>query len=898
MKKSPNDNKNYQSVTLDNGIRLVFVEDSACSKSACSLVVNTGSFDDPKDRPGFAHFIEHLLFNGNQKYPSPNELSNFISKHGGQSNAWTATEHSCFFFDINHDQFLSGLDYFAHLFINPLFNDEAIAREQEAIHAEYKLKLRDDSRRIQQVHKETCNPKHPFNKFPVGNRQTLSDLPNRPVKNEIIDFWEKHYQAQYMTVCIVSNTTEHFDTAKSLFSELITSNPLRAKPAITKPLYTKKDLGKFICIRPVKELHKLNLTFALPAINQLYKHKMVSFIAHIIGDEGTGSLYESLKGQGLINGLSAGNGISGQNFKDFNVSIELTELGESRLDLIMTQLFSFINFMKTHVPPEYLYTEQQKMAQIGFEFQESIKAIKLSNQIALNMQHYEPEDILFGDYRMDGFEHAHWNQIFSFFEPENMRITLVSQNISTDREAHWYHTLYSVQDIDKTVINELKAIQPNEGSFAYPCPNPYLEKEIKIEHKDFHATTPICLDKEHGWQFWFKQDLRYMVPKGNIYVGFDLPNGIDSNLNQALMRLFCELFMDKMADVHYQSEMAGLHYNVYAHAAGITMYTSGLSPNQPELIYTLVKSLFTISPTRSRFEEVKRQLVKHWRNSESNKPISQLFSLLNSHLISSTGTSQELADELEHISVENFRLFAETLFDSIYVESLVYGNWTTTQATAINENLKQLLSLSTRVSELPRVIKSLDDIGVVELAKKVEHQDSAALLYLQGMTVSASQDNEIEKAYFILASQILAPYAFNRLRTEKQLGYMVGSGYMPLNNVPGLAVYIQSHDFDSKHLTEELNNCLQFFNAELDELPTEDFDRHKAAVIMQYKEKPTNLAQQSQQLWVSIGNKDYQFNQRDMIVNELQLLTKRELASWYASLFTPLLNKGIVVNSR
>ncbi|MUH72286.1 hypothetical protein GNP35_07225 [Psychrosphaera haliotis] len=84
MKKSPNDNKNYQSVTLDNGIRLVFVEDSACSKSACSLVVNTGSFDDPKDRPGFAHFIEHLLFNGNQKYPSPNELSNFISKHGGQ----------------------------------------------------------------------------------------------------------------------------------------------------------------------------------------------------------------------------------------------------------------------------------------------------------------------------------------------------------------------------------------------------------------------------------------------------------------------------------------------------------------------------------------------------------------------------------------------------------------------------------------------------------------------------------------------------------------------------------------------------------------------------------------------------------------------------------------------
>ena len=67
---------------------------------------------------------------------------------------------------------------------------------------------------------------------------------------------------------------------------------------------------------------------------------------------------------------------------------------------------------------------------------------------------------------------------------------------------------------------------------------------------------------------------------------------------------------------------------------------------------------------------------------------------------------------------------------------------------------------------------------------------------------------------------------------------------------------------------------------------------------MQYKEKPTHLAQLCQQLWVSIGNKDYHFNQRCIIVNELQSLTKRELAAWYASLFTPLLNKGIVVNSR
>ncbi|GAB2996166.1 insulinase family protein [Psychrosphaera aestuarii] len=898
MKKSPNDNRNYQSVTLSNGIRLVYVEDKACNKSACSLVVNTGSFDDPTDRPGFAHFIEHLLFNGNKKYPTPNSLPDFVAKHGGHINAWTATEHSSFHFDVNHDSFASALDQFANLFISPLFTDDAIKREQEAIHAEYKLKLRDDSRRIQQVHKETCNPKHPFHKFAVGNRQTLSDLPQRPVKDEILTFWQNNYQAQFMTVAIVAQSFEWFDLAQQLLSEISSKNPLQSKPVITQPLYSKKDLGRFICIRPVKELHKLNLTFALPSIDHLYQHKMVSFIAHIIGHEGSGSLYESLKRQGLINGLSAGNGISGQNFKDFNISVELTELGESRLDLIMTQLFSFINYMKANLPPEYLYIEQQKMAQIGFDYQEPTKAIKLSNQIALNMHHYPEEDFLYGDFRMDGFELGHWNQIFNFFEPDNMRITLASQNISPDKEAHWYHTPYSEQDIDKSVIDELKGLCPNDGTFAYPSPNPYLEHDIQIEQKDFHSTIPISLNQELGWQCWFKQDLRFMVPKGNIYIGLDLPHGVSSNKSQALMRLFCELFMDEMADVHYQSEMAGLHYNLYAHTSGITLYTSGLSANQASLINKLVSSLPTISPTRSRFEEVKRQLVKHWRNSESNKPISQLFSLLNAHLLPTAATSQQLAQELEHISVEEYNEFATTLFSDVYVEILIYGNWTTSQATVINEDVKHLFENSTRVEELPKQFRLLEDNGILELSKKIDHQDSASLLYLQGLHTESVTNNEIEKAYFILASQILAPYTFNLLRTEKQLGYMVGGGYMPISNIPGLAVYVQSHDYSSERLTSELHDCLLNFIDELESLSLEDFERHKSAVIMQYKEKPTNLAQQSQQLWVSISNKDYQFNQKDKIVNELLGLTKQHMVSWYSALFSPLLNKGILVNSK
>ena len=898
MNVSQNDKNSYQHVTLDNGLRLLYVVDEDASKSACSLVVNTGSFDDPRDRPGFAHFIEHLLFNGNEKFPEPNAINDYVAKHGGHCNAWTATEHSNFFFDINHNAFGVALDYFVHLFINPSFSETAISREQEAIHAEYKLKLRDDTRRIQQVHKETCNPEHPFNKFSVGNRQTLSNLPGRPVQDELKVFWETNYQAQYMTVCVVTHSNEFYEPTKRLFSLLPSTNPLQNKPAITTSLYREQDLAQFICIKPVKELHKLNITFAMPSVNQLYNSKIISFIAHLIGHEGTGSLADNLKQQGLINSLGAGHGISGQNFKDFNISLELTELGEQQLDLILTQVFSYLKFMKSEYPPDYLYSEQQRLAQTSFEFQEPTKPSKLANALSLSMQHYPQEDVLYGEYRMDGFDEALWNQVMTYFTAQNMRVTLVSQNTKTDKEAHWYHTPYSAQPIDASVLSELNNLTPNTGTFAYPAPNPYLKNAITVESAESKSITPQCIESSRGWQLWFKQDIEYRVPKGNIYVGFDLPKAVINNRHQAAMRLFCELFLDSVSETHYHAETAGLNYNLYAHSGGITLYTSGLSNNQPELLYTLASHLFKLKPMRSRFEELKRQLVKHWRNTESNKPISQLFSLLNAHLMDSVATACQLADELETLNLSEFNEIIKDVLTEAYVESLVYGNWTSTQAEVINQTLKEVLSSLTPCSEVPRTIKTIPEQVVFQLSKEIDHQDSAALLYLQGLNGQVNSSDYTEKAYFILLSQILAPFSFNYLRTDRQLGYMVGSGYMPICNVPGLVVYVQSHDYTSDQLISELHHCLEIFVNELKSLAKEDFEKHKQAVINQYKEQATSLSQHCQQLWVSIGNKDYKFNQKEEIVKELELIKHEELSSWFAGHFNPNLQKGIEVNSR
>lgn len=70
----------------------------------------SGYLSDPADVPGIAHFCEHMLFLGTEKYPQENDYNKFLSEHGGGSNACTYVDHTSYFFDIKPDQLENALD--------------------------------------------------------------------------------------------------------------------------------------------------------------------------------------------------------------------------------------------------------------------------------------------------------------------------------------------------------------------------------------------------------------------------------------------------------------------------------------------------------------------------------------------------------------------------------------------------------------------------------------------------------------------------------------------------------------------------------------------------------------------------------------------------------------------
>ena len=831
------------------------------------MTINVGHFDDPQDREGMAHFIEHMLFLGTKQYPEPGFFSKFISQAGGQCNAWTGTEHSSFFFDCEHQTFSSALSIFSQFFISPLFDAELAYSERNAIDAEFLMKVKDDGRRIYQVHKETVNQAHPFAKFAVGNHHTLEDR-EHCISQELHRFIESHYQAQWMTLVIAGpqsiETLVKF--AKQFFSPIAASGSL--KPPINTSLYRTCDLGKLIHITPKKQMQKLIVSFAMPNIPKLYKSKSLSFLAHLLGFEGEGSLYSILKAQGWINALSAGGGISGSNFKDFNISFALTEQGIEYYEDIIEMLFEYITLIKQqfNLLPA-LYADKQSLLEIAFNNQEPSKLIDWVNSLSINMHHFDEKDYLSGDYIMTGFEPQLHKKLCSYLTPRNMRVVLIHQDVQTDKKAKWYHTPYFVEDLPSIWLDTLKEINTPLPHMRLPGINPYLRNK-QVLHKCRHSSSqPKKLAFSDGLNFWFKQDSQFGVTKGHFYLEVDSKVAIKSIKKMALTRLLADLLMDDLAESFYNAELAGLNYHITSHQGGLTLHTTGLSANQPEFAIQLLNSILTCQICPKRFAEYKKQLSRHWIQHNHNKPVSKLFSELGAHLMPWNPTPENLAQHLKPVTFNEFIQFRSAFFKQIHIKAFMYGNWKEADAQIMLENIKTTFERSEILEDLKRpLIKLKQKLNFKVEDPNIEH---GFLYYIQARTACVN-----EKIQLMLINQLVQHAYFDSLRTQQQLGYLVGAGYAPFNTRAGIAFYIQSPDNSGEALFEHHKQFIHCFIDDLSKLEIKVFNDAKKALELQISEKDKSLRLKAQRLWVAITNDDHDFSMQQRLLSSLNKLNK------------------------
>lgn len=880
MIKSPNDHKEYRHITLENGLTGLLIFDHKCKKSAAAMAVATGHFDDPHHHQGLAHLLEHMLFLGTEKYPKAGEYQSFISMHGGTNNAWTSTEYTNYFFDINNRYFNNALDRFAQFFISPSFNEDLLDRERKAVDSEYKLKIKDDTRRFYQVHKETVNPVHPFSKFSVGNLTTLSDTESSSLRDELINFYQQHYCASKMKLVIQSD--QPLDIQETWFRELfsaVENRNINHIPLAT-PLYTEAQLQQTIWIESLSGHKKLYICFPMGSTLGYYQSKPLSYINQLLGHEGEGSLLALLKKKRWVTALSAGSGQNGSNFKDYNVIVGLTTLGFHHINEIVAHCLQYIKLIAKEGLQAWRYEEKHQFLELAFRYQEKISAIKNVSHLAQNMHIYPVEHAIYGDYMMSGFNAEDCHYFLDYMTVENMRLMVSAPNLETDQTADWYHTPYRVEPFTEQQSKHWLEVA-TEPTLVLPKPNPFISKTlIKQAAPTTKSDKPSIIEQETGFKTWFLQEQQFELPKGSIYISIDSEYSISTTHNVAMTKLAVELLHEQLNELTYQAEIAGITYNIYAHQGGFTLHLCGFAEKQLELLKLIIGHRHLTTVAEDTFESIRDQLLIAWDNQKHAKPINRLFHGLTTFLQPNNPSSRRLASALGAIKQSDLPAYLEKVYQNISIEMLVHGDWTQKQAIEISDYVKaQLKPISTPGKETIRKLVDIRHTGSLVRELNVDHNDSAIIVYYQAPLISAK-----ELAYYSLANHIMSSKFFFELRTQQQLGYVVGTGNMPLNRHAGIMFYIQSPHAAPVKLLDAVNDFIDFFPFGMISFSEQQWQSSKQGLIAKVMEPDANINAKSKRFWHSIGIKDHSFDKSERIAEEINKIEKVDLIRFMVEL--------------
>ena len=192
----------YQKTTLDNGLRILSESIPYMSSVSIGFFVGTGSRSETLPEQGVSHFIEHLMFKGTEKR-SARDIAEEVDDVGGQLNAATDRENTCYYIKVLPEHLGLGLDILSDMLLHSKFADSDVEKERQVVLEEISLYEDSPDELIHDLHMNSLWPGHALGRNILGTRETIAAM-NRQA---IIDYRMRHYVPDNLVIAAAGNLT-------------------------------------------------------------------------------------------------------------------------------------------------------------------------------------------------------------------------------------------------------------------------------------------------------------------------------------------------------------------------------------------------------------------------------------------------------------------------------------------------------------------------------------------------------------------------------------------------------------------------------------------------------------------------------------------------------------------
>lgn len=898
--------KSYKLIKLSNGLKTLIISDPTTINSSCALSINSGSFNDPLDIQGLAHLCEHMIFMGSSKFPNANEFFNIVNSLGGNTNAFTMGYLTCFHFEIVMNTIEIEDDFgfnrifsiFSELFKNPLFNDDYLINEINAVNDEHQLNIVNEDKVLYHGLRLLSNENHPFSKFGTGNKQTLLEH-RKKLKLEVVKYFQNNFHSENMNLVLKSNLSlnqlqklviAHFLDIPKLSKQskrLSLKNITKRKSTTSIISDVSMDVfTEFNKILFIKRDGTTRLRLILPLGNRNFYYEGIW--CNLIGDETKGSLCSNLKNKKLIESMFAFTQSISRLQNILLIDFHVKDL--SKTNEIIESIWEFIN--------QIVYTEKDILLQCLDEYSRVFKYNSYFQQNDLSsmdevsnlselllMDEVSIQDLLLGNhYQSHGGGvgvgvgvgggggginvHDFIYQTRKTFDKNKLNIIILGEKLpkfysnqpSTIIKDSYYNFEYQILDFDCFPIKEefplFYILQHNRFiSLTHEELDQLIDdsKKSQLFIPDEQNSQPKLLDYSKNHELWISE--RNSIDNF-ITSSIQILISKNSVTNCICMEMFVEKLGELLYSEFYPGELALFSWGIYSNygicpslqicirgpIVGYQIFITKFINRVYEIIFYEIRNV-----GYKKFVILKNKLRQEYEKLQSGDSLQQV--LAGSTLLLEHGifNIEERIDALELMDTSILTNVLKMIeYDFKLTKILISGNIDDEYAFEISKIINKFsnhLKIYLEFPIFPQPSSILLKSGksynfTVENRNEFDPND-VVYHYIQ---ICQRQD-EFSRSLAHFLAFLMSHDIMYKLRTKKQIGYVVLSGVRYNKQTMGIYIYVSSSSFTCVEIMNEINQYLFEWELELINMTRDELIENIKLFIESLDNSPEGLPQ-------------------------------------------------------
>ena len=288
--------EDYRKSVLPNGIRVITERMPHVRSVAVGVWVETGSRREPESRGGMSHLIEHLVFKGTATR-SAEDIARTMDSVGGQMDAFTTKEHTCFYVQVLDEHLPLAVDLLTDILLHPKFDAEELEKEKSVVLQEFKMVEDTPDDIIHDLFAAQVWEGHPLGRPILGTRELVTGFSADAVR----EYFQDEYVPPRVIIAVAGNVTH--DRVVELFGRGF--NGFGRTPSER----TDEAPGLKAGVNIVhKQLEQVHVVMGFPGLRQSAPERYALFLLNdVIGGSMSSRLFQEIRErQGLVYSIHSG----------------------------------------------------------------------------------------------------------------------------------------------------------------------------------------------------------------------------------------------------------------------------------------------------------------------------------------------------------------------------------------------------------------------------------------------------------------------------------------------------------------------------------------------------------------------------------------------------------------